>query len=58
MKEKWIPKKPNFGPPPTGYIPGLGRGAVGFVTRSDLGPARVASNNNMKVPEVDPNMFL
>ena len=32
--------KPNFGKPPPGYIPGLGRGAVGFITRSDLGPAR------------------
>ena len=26
--------------PPPGYIPGLGRGAVGFTTRSDIGPAR------------------
>jgi hypothetical protein len=25
--------------PPPGYIPGVGRGAVGFVTRSDIGPA-------------------
>ena len=32
--------KPNFGKPPEGYIPGLGRGAIGFITRSDLGPAR------------------
>lgn len=28
--------------PPPGYIPGAGRGAVGFMTRSDIGPARVA----------------
>lgn len=28
--------------PPPGYIPGVGRGAVGFMTRSDIGPARVA----------------
>lgn len=26
--------------PPEGYIPGLGRGATGFTTRSDIGPAR------------------
>lgn len=23
-------RKPNFGKPPEGYIPGLGRGAMGF----------------------------
>jgi len=44
MAEKWIPTKPNFGPPPPGYIAGLGRGATGFVTRSDLGPAARANN--------------
>lgn len=27
---------------PTGYVPGLGRGAAGFTTRSDIGPARGA----------------
>ena len=27
----------QFGQPPKGYIAGVGRGAVGFVTRSDLG---------------------
>eukprot|EP00201_Polytomella_parva_P023821 CAMPEP_0175041554 /NCGR_PEP_ID=MMETSP0052_2-20121109/1986_1 /TAXON_ID=51329 ORGANISM="Polytomella parva, Strain SAG 63-3" /NCGR_SAMPLE_ID=MMETSP0052_2 /ASSEMBLY_ACC=CAM_ASM_000194 /LENGTH=748 /DNA_ID=CAMNT_0016304095 /DNA_START=7 /DNA_END=2250 /DNA_ORIENTATION=+ len=27
---------------PSGYIPGLGRGAAGFTTRSDIGPARGA----------------
>lgn len=25
---------------PLGYVPGLGRGATGFTTRSDIGPAR------------------
>ena len=30
----------RWGKPPPGYIPGLGRGAVGFVTRLDIGPAR------------------
>lgn len=26
--------------PPPGYVPGMGRGAAGFTTRSDIGPAR------------------
>ncbi len=34
-------RKPNFGQPPEGYIAGLGRGAVGFITRGDVGTARV-----------------
>ena len=34
-------KKPNWGPPPENYIAGLGRGASGFVTRADFGPAKV-----------------
>ena len=29
---------------PPGYVPGLGRGATGFTTRSDIGPARDASD--------------
>jgi pre-mRNA-processing factor 6 len=39
----------NFNPaifkldkPPPGYIPGIGRGAVGFVTRGDIGSASAA----------------
>ena len=31
----------KFGPAPTHYIAGFGRGAVGFTTRSDIGPARL-----------------
>lgn len=31
----------SFGQPPPGYVAGLGRGAVGFTTRSDIGPAKV-----------------
>ena len=31
----------NFSQPPPNYVPGLGRGAVGFITRSDIGPANV-----------------
>ncbi|CAJ0586620.1 unnamed protein product, partial [Mesorhabditis spiculigera] len=29
-------------PAPSGYVPGVGRGATGFTTRSDIGPAREA----------------
>ncbi|KAJ7389286.1 Pre-mRNA-processing factor 6 [Desmophyllum pertusum] len=31
-------------PAPLGYVPGLGRGATGFTTRSDIGPARVSTD--------------
>ena len=31
-------------PAPLGYVPGLGRGATGFTTRSDIGPAREAGD--------------
>uniref|UniRef100_A0AAQ5ZF11 Pre-mRNA-processing factor 6 n=1 Tax=Amphiprion ocellaris TaxID=80972 RepID=A0AAQ5ZF11_AMPOC len=38
-------KKPFLGmPAPLGYVPGLGRGATGFTTRSDIGPARDAND--------------
>ena len=43
MSRNWVPTKPNFGPPPPGYVAGLGRGATGFITRSDLGPAQSAN---------------
>lgn len=33
---------------PSGYVPGLGRGASGFTTRSDIGPAR--DETDMAVP--------
>ena len=29
---------------PPGYVPGMGRGATGFTTRSDIGPARDAND--------------
>lgn len=29
---------------PTGYVAGVGRGATGFTTRSDIGPARDSSD--------------
>ena len=36
-------QKLNFNtiPTPANYVPGLGRGATGFTTRSDIGPARL-----------------
>ncbi|KAJ1744331.1 U4/U6 x U5 tri-snRNP complex subunit Prp1 [Coemansia sp. RSA 1086] len=35
-------------PAPPGYIAGLGRGATGFTTRSDIGPAREAAASTDK----------
>ncbi|XP_031569741.1 pre-mRNA-processing factor 6-like [Actinia tenebrosa] len=38
-------RKPFIGvSAPLGYVPGLGRGATGFTTRSDIGPAREATD--------------
>lgn len=31
-------------PAPAGYVAGVGRGATGFTTRSDIGPARDTSD--------------
>lgn len=31
-------------PAPLGYVAGVGRGAVAFTTRSDIGPAREAND--------------
>ena len=44
----------RWGKPPPGYVPGLGRGAVGFVTRLDIGPAR----NIIFNPQVIINLIL
>ena len=41
-KSTYISPRTDFGRPPKAYIPGAGRGAVGFTTRSDIGPARQA----------------
>ena len=57
MAERWAPRKPNFGQPPPGYVPGLGRGAVGFITRSDLGPSRIPENTNINANEVDESNY-
>ena len=53
MTDKWAPSKPNFGTAPTGYVPGLGRGAIGFVTRSDLGPGKIPEVKNINTNEVN-----
>ena len=37
------PQQFNRAPAPSGYKAGLGRGATGFTTRSDIGPARAAA---------------
>jgi hypothetical protein len=37
-----------WGPPPPGYIPGLGRGAVGFVTRIENGIIDFDDDNPVK----------
>lgn len=48
----------RWGKPPPGYIPGLGRGAVGFNTRSDIGPARnVAPKEYNKIINNRSGMF-
>ncbi|EST05808.1 PRP1 splicing factor, N-terminal [Kalmanozyma brasiliensis GHG001] len=33
---------------PAGYVAGLGRGASGFTTRADIGPARLAASSSKK----------
>ncbi|CDR99669.1 probable pre-mRNA splicing factor prp1 [Sporisorium scitamineum] len=43
---------------PAGYVAGLGRGASGFTTRADIGPARLtasASSNKIKADADDPD---
>ena len=39
LGQKALHKK-NFGQAPEGYVAGFGRGAAGFTTRSDIGPAK------------------
>ncbi|ODQ63960.1 putative mRNA splicing factor [Nadsonia fulvescens var. elongata DSM 6958] len=34
-------------PAPEGYVPGLGRGAMGFTTRSDVGPGRASFTDDV-----------
>ncbi|EAR98979.1 Pre-mRNA splicing factor, putative (macronuclear) [Tetrahymena thermophila SB210] len=43
MSNKSYYAKTDFGPPPPNYVAGLARGAVGFITRSDIGPANYSS---------------
>ena len=44
------PQKVNFGTPPPDYIAGWGRGAVGFITRSDIGPSKMGEANVFGAP--------
>merc|ERR1712100_1011400 len=39
---KSLAPRTDYGPSPKGYVAGAARGAVGFTTRSDIGPARQA----------------
>ena len=34
----------DWGKPPANYVAGVGRGAMGFTTRSDIGPARLVAD--------------
>ena len=43
------------GPAPSNYVPGLGRGASGFTTRSDIGPARSNIDLGVQKPEENTN---
>lgn len=45
MGSNYVPPKRDFigKPAPPGYVAGIGRGATGFTTRSDIGPAREAA---------------
>jgi pre-mRNA-processing factor 6 len=47
----------NALPVPANYVPGLGRGATGFTTRSDIGPARMAPDMSGALPvsHLDPH---
>jgi len=38
------PQKVNFGAPPPDYVAGWGRGAIGFITRSDIGPSKMGGD--------------
>ena len=40
----------NFGEAPKGYVPGMGRGAAGFMTRSDLVGAVAPAPGQVRVP--------
>ncbi len=41
--------------PPPNYVAGLGRGATGFTTRSDIGPARASSFEGSGIIRTDDN---
>lgn len=41
-------------PAPSGYVAGVGRGATGFTTRSDIGPARDSTDIPMEEKPMAP----
>ena len=49
--------KPKFDPRPPGYVPGLGRGATGFITRYDIGPAKQQGGEEKKEEEYQESKY-
>lgn len=45
-KKIWPNVRTDFGKPPPDYVPGQGRGAIGFITRLDIGPANMKSESS------------
>lgn len=52
------PTERKFAPAPANYVAGLGRGATGFTTRSDIGPARVAAAAATALTYTGPGQFI
>jgi pre-mRNA-processing factor 6 len=48
-------RKSKWGDPPVGYVPGLGRGASGFTTRSDIGNMDLGAKNTEDDEEGGPS---
>ena len=55
-RRRMVFKKPNFGPPPEGYIAGLGRGATGFITRGDIGPSKINQETFTEIKGAPPGL--
>lgn len=45
-------------PAPPNYVAGLGRGATGFTTRSDIGPAREATDFPVYVNNIHTYVYI
>ena len=46
-----VPTYSSTASAPSNYVAGLGRGAIGFTTRSDIGPARDAAPSAVDMPQ-------